>query len=268
MILPASTEPTWQTLAAGACEAPPRFELSTLENLPGPAVRWLTRVLPDSTPLVSGVLLEMRGEIRIGRWMPFTAQQILRAGVGFVWKPVVGGRILRFVGADILGPDDARMEFRLHGLIPVARASGPGTARSAAGRLAAETVAWVPQAATPQAGAHWASLDADRAVVTLDAAGQSTDVEITVDVNGRLRALRLERWNGSADPPAFQPFGGEVTKEYVTDGGVRIAGTGTVGWGYGTSDWDDGDFFHYTITHAEPDSAEQDDPAANGKDVP
>lgn len=56
------------------------------------------------------------------RWMPFAADQVLRAGVGFVRKPIVGGHVVRFVGADILGPDGARKEFRLHGLIPVATA--------------------------------------------------------------------------------------------------------------------------------------------------
>ncbi len=250
MIMPASTEPTWRYLAEGIGEPPAEFDSSTLDGLPDAAVRWLRRVLPESTPLVSGVELAMRGDIRIRRWMPFTADQILLAGVGFVWKPVVGGRFLRFGGADILGPDDARMEFRLHGLIPVAKASGPDTARSGAGRLAAETVAWVPQAATPQAGACWARIDAERAVVTLDAAGQPTDVEIAVDADGRLTAVRLQRWNNSDEPPAFKPFGGDVTSEYITDTGVRIAGSGLVGWGYGTSDWDDEQFFRYEITRA------------------
>ncbi len=69
------------------------------------------------------------------------------------WALVVGGRVVRFVGADLLGPHGARMEFRLHGIVPVVRASGPDTARSAGGRLAVETVAWLPQTLTPQCGA-------------------------------------------------------------------------------------------------------------------
>ena len=41
-----------------------------------------------------------------------------------------------------------------------------------------------------------------------------------------------------------------MTGEYVTESGVRIAGTGTVGWGFGTEAWGDGEFFRYTITGA------------------
>ena len=247
---PESAATTWDVLAEPVAEPPPGFDPATLADVPETARRWLARVLPAGTPLTSGVTVEMTGEIRLGRWMRFGADQILRAGVGFVWRPVVGGRMLRFTGADLLGPDDARMEFRFHGLVPVVRASGPDVARSAAGRLAAETVAWVPQALTPQAGARWRGLDDQRAVVTLDAAGETVDVEVAVGGDGRLRSLGLQRWNDSADPPGSEPFGGTVTDEFVTSAGVRIAGAGSVGWDWGTPRWDDGEFFHYRITKA------------------
>ena len=103
MRLPASTMSTWRALAIEA-QPSERFDASTLEALPGPAARWLTRALPDGTPLTLGVEVRMAGRIRLGRWMPFTADQILRAGVGFVWKPVVGGRLLRFVGPITIAP--------------------------------------------------------------------------------------------------------------------------------------------------------------------
>jgi hypothetical protein len=247
---PEAAATTWEMLAEPSGEPASSFDATTLADLPEPARRWLTRVLPAGTLLTSGVTVEMTGEIKLGRWMRFRADQVLRAGVGFVWQPVVGGRILRFSGADVLGPDDARMEFRFHGLVPVVRASGSDVARSAAGRLAAETAVWVPQALTPQAGARWSGLDDQRAIVTLDAAGEVVDVEVAVDGDGRLRSLGLQRWNGSADPPGFEPFGGTVTDEFVTSGGVRIAGAGSVGWNWGTPQWDDGEFFHYRITKA------------------
>lgn len=93
------------------------------------------------------------------------------------------------------------MEFRLHGLVPVAQASGPDVARSAAGRLAAETVAWVPQALTPQAGA----VDDEHAVVKSDFAGETVDVEVGVDPDGRVVRLELQRWKDSADLAGFEP---------------------------------------------------------------
>lgn len=184
--------------------------------------------------------------------MPFRAEQILRAGAGFVWRPVVGGRVMRFVGADELGPDGAGMEFRFQGIVPVARASGPDTARSAAGRLAAETVAWLPQALTPQVGARWSPLDDRRAVVTLEAGSETVDVEVRVDAEGRLESLCLQRWNDAAKPPAFEPFGGRVEGEHLTEDGVRIAGSGSVGWGWGTAEAVRGVFFRYSVIAATP----------------
>ncbi len=247
-MLPATVEPTWQQLADGPVG--PAFDPLTIDHLPEPAQRWLRHALPDGVPLRSVVKLRMTGRIRLGsRWLPFTAEQVLHAGVGFVWKPVVGGGLLRFTGVDLLGPDDARMEFRLHGLVPVVRADGEDIARSAAGRLAAETVAWLPQAATPQLGARWRpdDADADRAVVALATPSGPIDVRITVDHLGRLVALHLNRWNGSADPPADAPFGGELTADVMTAEGVRIAGDGTVGWDHDTPDWDTGRFFEFSL---------------------
>lgn len=252
MTVPASARPSWDSLASPDHQPLELFEPTTLDALPEPAARWLGRALPDRTPLTRAIELVMHGDIRIGRWLPFTATQILRSGVGFVWKPIVGGRLLRFVGADILGPDDARVEFRLHGRIPVARSSGPDTARSAAGRLAAETIAWVPQAATPQAGATWRPIDGDRAAVSLNAAGTDVELVIEVDDNGQLRSIHLDRWNSAAKPSALQPFGGDIISDHVTSDGVRIAGSGTIGWNHQTPEWRKGQFFRFVIDNADP----------------
>jgi hypothetical protein len=108
-----------------------------LADRPGPARRWLARAVPPGTPLGGAVVLEMDGQLRLGRrWFDFRADQILRPAVGFVWRPVVGGRMLRFTGADLLVGPQARMELRLHGRVPVVRAIGDDVARSAVGRLA------------------------------------------------------------------------------------------------------------------------------------
>lgn len=251
MGLPAGTDALWTQLARPPSAERPlaRFDPGSLASVPAPAARWLGRVLPEGVRLVEAVEISMEGKIRLGpRWMSFTAQQILRASEGFVWKPTVGGRLLRFVGADLLGPGDARMEFRLHGLIPVAKASGPDVARSAAGRLAAETIAWLPHAATPQAGARWRPVDDRYATVTLHAAGVDVDVTVGVADDGRLCSIELRRWNNAADPPAPEPFGAETRREHVAPDGVRVVGAGAVGWGYGTPGWDSGEFFRFTVT--------------------
>jgi hypothetical protein len=45
------------------------------------------------------------------------------------------------VGADMLSPEDARIESRLHDRIPIVNGFGSDITRSAPGRLAAESVA-------------------------------------------------------------------------------------------------------------------------------
>lgn len=248
---PAFAAEAWASLATDVGAAAPGFDPATLRGLPAAARRFLAAALPDGVALSSTVQLGMDGQIKLaGRWLEFTAEQILRAGVGFVWAPVVGGSILRFVGADVLTPDDARMEFRLGGRIPVVRATGPDVRRSGQGRLAAETVAWLPQVLTPQMGARWTAVNDDRAIVTVTAAGDAVDVEVTVDETGRLCCLGLQRWNSSAKPPEKEPFGGSVGLIHTAPNGVRIAGSGAVGWGWRTSHERDDEFFRYRITTA------------------
>ena len=249
--LPAIAERGWTALAHGSPGEPATFDPATLADLPPPAQRLLGRALPSSVALTTTVELSMEGEIRLGgRWFPFTAEQILSAGKGFVWSPVVGGRLVRFVGADLLTADDARMDFRFHGVIPVVRADGPDIRRSAQGRLAGETVAWLPQALTPQLGAQWTPVDDERAVVTLDAAGSDIDVTVVVDGDGRIRRAGLDRWNGSAEPPRLEPFGASVDSGFTASNGVCIAGRGAAGWDFGTDGEADGVFFRYRITRA------------------
>lgn len=227
---------------------PQTFDTDTIDHLPGPARRWLARVVPTGTLLEGAVRIEMDGEIRVGpRWLRFRAEQILRPSAGFVWRAVVGGRVLRLTGADLLVGTTARMEFRLHGLFPVARATGDDVVRSAAARLAGETVLWAPHLLVPQESARWQPLDDERAVVTVHAAGEDVAVEVTVDADGQLRAVGFLRWNASAKPPVIEPFGGPVTGEHVGRSGVRVAGRGTGGWGWATPGWPGGEFFRYRI---------------------
>lgn len=191
----------------------------------------------------------MVGEIALkGRWMPFRARQVLRAGAGFVWSASVGRGPVRFRGADSLGESGASLDFRLWGLLRVARATGDDVERSARGRLAAETVMWLPPALTPQRGAQWRPIDDRRAAVVPAGARPDIEVEVEVDEAGALRAARLDRWDASSEPPRARPFGGEVASEIVGPDGVRIAGSGEAGWDWATSGAADGLFFRYRIT--------------------
>jgi hypothetical protein len=226
------------------------FNPAEIVHLPPPAQRFLTYALTPGVQLFPTVLLAMEGEIKLRDWTPFRARQVLRAGDGFVWEATAGKPPLVFRGADIYWNGMGSLDFRLWGIIPVARAAGPDIDRSSAGRLAAETVAWAPQALTPQMGATWAPLDADRATVTLPVRDGMFDVTITVDEEGRLRELVMQRWGDAGSGPfGLYPFGSAFDQHAHFDG-VTIASAGRVGWWWGTERRSEGEFFRGRITTA------------------
>jgi hypothetical protein len=193
----------------------------------------------------------MEGQIKVGKWRDFQARQILVAGQGFVWIPSVGGKVHALVGADILGPSEARMEFRLFGILPVIGQSGHDIAKSAAGRLAAETASWLPQAMTPQCGARWRHIDNATAIVTLASREEAVELTVEVDEIGRLQSVRLDRWgNPQSRPFGSYPFGAICDDELVIDG-VPISGRGRAAWWWGTPQQAAGEFFQYRLTGAE-----------------
>ncbi len=226
-----------------------------IDPLPDAARRFLDHALPADLTSACGTVLDMEGAIRLRRWMPFRARQILHPTCGFVWNATVGRLPLRFSGGDALWRDAASLEFRLLGLVPIARASGPDTLRSAIGRLAVETAAWAPQALHPATGAVWRALDANRAVVTRVIGGESVDVVVTVGSDGELREVLTQRWGEpSPDPLGRHPFGGTIT-ETGTFSGVTIATAGTVGWHHGTDRQAEGEFFRFRVVDAKPAAA-------------
>jgi hypothetical protein len=102
-----------------------------LEGLPEP-VRRLAQAIAPGTPLATSARLRMRGRIKVGRWLPFRAHQVLNPHHGFVWTARAAGVI---AGSDRHLDGDGGMEWKLAGLLTVAHAQGPDVARSAAGPL-------------------------------------------------------------------------------------------------------------------------------------
>jgi hypothetical protein len=125
--------------------APGRFGAAELEGLPEPVRRHLTQAIAAGTPLATAARLRMRGRIRVGRWLPFRAHQVLNPHHGLVWTARAAGII---AGSDRYVDGTGRMDWKLAGLVTVARAQGPDVARSAAGRAGAEAV-WLPLPCSP-----------------------------------------------------------------------------------------------------------------------
>jgi Family of unknown function (DUF6544) len=55
------------------------------DGLPDPARRWPTHATAPGTGVARAVVVEMEGEIRIGRWMRFRPVQLHAPPDGYVW---------------------------------------------------------------------------------------------------------------------------------------------------------------------------------------
>ena len=241
--LPAAARAAWQHLVGMVVSPPPTRPVA----LPAPVVRWWRHVLGDA-PAPTRAKLTMHGEIRLGRWRPFTAVQLLTPK-GLVWAARVGRWPLRITGADRYIEGVGTMNWRLAGLLPVLNAGGPDITRSAAGRHAAELVALLP-GAVGEPTLRWLELDETTARARVAHGTSTHEVTIRVDEVGALRTVSLPRW-GNPDGGAFAEhrFGVDFADE-VTFGGITMPRTLRAGWWHGTPRAAAGEFFRATIDHA------------------
>lgn len=111
------------------------FSIAELEGLPRPVRRYLAAAIAPRTPLATCARLRMRGHIKVGRWLPFSARQVLNPHQGFVWAARAAGLI---VGSDRYLDGAGAMNWKFAGIVTVAHGEGPDVSRSSAGRACAE----------------------------------------------------------------------------------------------------------------------------------
>jgi len=219
----ADLEALWQRAPAASRSFVPQ----DVAHLPELARSYLTHAIAPGTPLASAVRLRMHGSIRLKRWRRFKAVQVITREGSMVWRASV-----RMKGASIRGYDSfvggkGAMQWRLFGIIPVIRESGPDVTRSVANRVAAESI-WLP------------SMLVDDAVRWRDEAPTGTHASVSIGAypsklhmmldHGHLIALSLARW-GNPDGGVFGewPFGAHIDQE-ATFGGYTIPARLRVGW--------------------------------------
>jgi hypothetical protein len=216
------------------------FSEAMVADLPEPARRYFLHAIRPGTPLATRVYLSQSGSLRIGSdWAPFTAEQVLVAGQGFVWKVQarIGG--LAVTGTDHYAQGQGRMRIAAFGLVPIVNESGADLARSAIGRMVIEYM-WLPSALLPQAGATVEPVDADRFAVTVTVDGETTRQILSVGQDGRLMGSSLPRYGNQTADKHYQyiPFGGQVDAE-DTFGGYTIPTRIRAGWWHGTDQYEE-----------------------------
>jgi hypothetical protein len=240
----------WERLARPTV-SPPGFDPPMTESLPEPARRWLTHVIAPGTPLARAVILEMRGHIRLGRWIRFRAVQVHAPPAGFIWAARAHWGPMWIGGYDRYSGATGEMRWRLFSRIPMMSATGPDIDRSAAGRVALDSIlvpsAWLQEAVT------WQTSDNDDKVLAkwqID--DQTLPVTLNVGRDGALRSLTMPRWaKPRGHPWGEYPFGGTLADETDFDG-IKLSRTIRAGYFYGTDKWDgpSGEFFRAEITKA------------------
>jgi hypothetical protein len=229
---------------------PPRsFDPASVEALDEPVRRYLNHALAPGAVIADGRRLSMAGRIDVGRWLAFDAEQEMsRNGHGFTWTARAGIgalRPLRVVDRYRLGTGST--EGRLFGLLRFMHADDQNTARSAAGRAAAESI-MDPASLLPGNGVSWQAERNDLIVAHFDVPPEHAEVRLRISTTGALHSVEIMRWGNSGQEAfGYVPFGGDIHAERRF-GDLVLPSELTIGWWYGTARYRP--FFEATIHDA------------------
>jgi len=221
-----------------------------LDQLPEPAQRYLKHAIAPSALPAQAVRIQMEGQIKLREWLPFTAEQVIDWQRGFIWQASAKMRGLPIRGSDRLLEGLGAMRWKMLGLVPVMTAGGPDISRSAAGRVAAESI-WLPSVLRSQ-GVTWTSSDAGHPKASFEAFGEWVELELTIAGDGRLQSVWLPRWGNPEDGPFRYEAFGAIAEEEGTFDGYSVPTRLRAGWYFGEDRFDsEGEFFRATITGVE-----------------
>jgi hypothetical protein len=210
-----------------------RFHAGLVAGLPEPVRRYFAHALAEGAPLSLDVRVRMTGRIKVGAWLDFRADQQF-SGQEFVWRARAGkGRLRPLHVTDRYGGGRGSTQGRAFGRVRFLHADDENVARAAAARGAAESI-WLPASLLPARGVTWRAEDDSRIVASLPVPPEHPDVHLTIDADGAVRSVHLQRWGDVGQSQfGYIPFGGDIGAERRF-GAVTIPSRLTVGWWYGT----------------------------------
>lgn len=203
------------------------FDPQQVAHLPEAVQRYLTHAIAPGTPLASAVRLRMHGLIKVGRFRKFKAEQVIVRGRGMIWRARFRMHGLSVHGYDRFVDGEGEMRWKMLRVIPLVRGAGSDVARSAAGRLAAESI-WLPSLLCDET-VWWRDGEAGAAHARFAVDGHAAELALLLD-QGRLRSVAMSRW-GNPDGGAYREtsFGAFVDQE-ATFGGYTIPARLRAGW--------------------------------------
>jgi hypothetical protein len=212
------------------------FSPDKIAHLPA-AKRYLEHAIAPGTKIASAVRLKMHGEIKLKKWIPFTAEQVICWEHGLIWSATAWmNGFLPIVGSDRVIDGIGAMQWKLLGLFPVMTASGTDLTRSGIGRLEAESVC-LPSVFYRD-DVSFISTELSPLDSNLHSSfvvqGEKAELDFTIDPTGRLKTFKLPRW-GNPDNTEFRyvDFGG-ILEEEGTFCGYTIPTRLRIGWYFGS----------------------------------
>jgi hypothetical protein len=213
-----------------ATPAKATFALAQIAHLPEPVRRYFTHAIAPGTVLAQGVAFETQGRIKFGQdeWWPYTAQQLLVPACGFIWAATARKSWWRISGSDSYHAGQGWMRWSMLGWFPVLRTGGAEVTRSAAGRLALESIL-VPSSLLDPA-VQWEVNSPNTITALLDVQGQTCALGLVLTETGAVAKVRGLRW-GPTSSGKYDSlvFGIDVERESSSDG-FTIPGVFKAGW--------------------------------------
>ena len=225
------------------------FQPEQILNLPAGARRYIEHAIAPGTRLASAVRLKMHGEIKLKKWMPFTAEQVIRWDRGLIWSAKVQSSFVPIIGSYQVIDGDGFMQWKLFGLFPVMTASGPDIAKSCVGRMQIESC-WLPSALCLP-GVNWTESNPSHLQAQFSTLGESTRLNLEIGETGALKSASIDRW-GNPEGPEFRysNFGCIAEEERAFEGHI-IPSRLRAGWKFGSDKFEsEGEFFRATVDNA------------------
>ena len=230
------------------------FSLDKIAHSPEAARRYLEHGIAPGTKLASAVRLKMHGEIKLKKWIPFKAEQVICWKHGLIWSATAWmNSFLPIIGSDRVIDGNGAMQWKLLGLFPVMTANGADITRSAIGRLQSESL-WLPSVLCGD-DTSWTSTESSDLDSNLHSSfvvqGERAELDFTIAQTGRLKTFKLPRW-GNPDDTEFRyvDFGGTLEADR-TFCGYTIPTQLRIGWYFGSDRFEsEGEFFRATIDDA------------------
>lgn len=224
--------------------------------IPDASRLYLQHAITPGTPLAASVRLRMHGEIKIGRWHRFHAEQLIVPKRGMIWAATVSMFGLPVRGSDHVLDGKGVMDWKLFDTVPIVHGEGADISRSGTGRLLSEIVAWLPAALcgapARDLGVEWMAAEKPNSRLQLEWFGEKIELTIAFDDTGRVSNMWFPRWgNPDGGKSRYIDFG-VVVEEERNFGGYTLPSCVRAGWYYGTDQFAaEGEFFHATIDDVE-----------------